>query len=78
MENNKFAKYQYDNDLREGFVPIQSNVMIKTILISLLYYIVSNVFVYNFLKTKLPRSVDTNLIQALIFALFFYLITVNI
>lgn len=66
------------NDFKEGFVPVQTNLLIKTILFSLLFYIIANNIVFNYLKIKLPRNLDINVIQACIFALFYYLISINL
>jgi hypothetical protein len=78
METSKKYKEQISSDIKEGFVPVQTNILIKTILFSLLFYIVSNTLVFNYLKINLPRSVDINLLQTIIFALIYYLISINL
>lgn len=76
MENsNKLELYK---DYKEGFVSIEPNVFIKTILFGLIFYIIANIFTYNYLKSKLGRSIEPNVIQALIFALLFYFININL
>lgn len=78
METTQRYNKQISQDIKEGFVPVQTNILIKTILFSLLFYIIANTLVFNYLKVKLPRNVDINLIQTLIFGLMFYLITINL
>jgi hypothetical protein len=78
METTKKYKEQYKQDIKEGFVPVQTNILIKTILFTLLFYIISNSLVFNYLKITLPRNIDINLIQSLLFGLLFYFITINL
>lgn len=78
METSQRYKEQYTADIKEGFVPVQTNVLIKTILFALLFYIISNSLVFNYLKVQLPRNIDINLIQTLIFGLMFYFISINL
>lgn len=75
MEN---INYNLNQDIREGFVTIQSNVFIKSILFTLIFYIVANIFFYNYLKIKLGMSIDPNIIQSLLFGFLFYIINVNL
>jgi hypothetical protein len=78
METTQKYKELLITDIKEGFVPVQTNILIKTILFALLFYIISNTLVFNYLKIKLPRNIDINLIQTLIFALIYYLISINL
>ena len=78
METSQRYKEQYANDIKEGFVPVQTNILIKTVLFALLFYIISNTLIFNYLKVKLPRNIDINLIQTLIFGLMFYFISINL
>jgi|SaaInlStandDraft_5_1057022.scaffolds.fasta_scaffold533379_1 hypothetical protein len=78
METTNQYNKLLNSDIKEGFVPIQTNILIKTILFSLVFYIISNTLIFNYLKLKLPRNIDINLIQTLIFALLFYIINVNL
>lgn len=78
METTYKYKEQFAGDLKEGFVPVQTNVLIKTILFALLFYIIANTLVFNYLKVQLPRSIDITLVQTVIFALLFYVISINL
>lgn len=79
MEQSQTYIQQYNTDLNEGFiVPVQSNVIVKTLLYGLLFYIIANSFVNDYLKSKLPRSIEPTIIQAIIFGLLYYIISVNI
>ena len=67
---------------KEGFLSanyfLQTNIIVKTILFSLLYYIVSNTLSFNYLKVKLPTYFDTNVIQTILFGILYYLISINL
>lgn len=78
MEASQYYNKQRNLDIKEGFVPVQTNIMIKTLLFSLLFYILSNTLIFNYLKVKLPRNIDINFIQTLLFGLVFYLISINL
>lgn len=67
---------------KEGFLSanyfLQTNIIVKTILFALLYYIISNTLSFNYLKTKLPRFIETNVFQTILFGLMYYLISINL
>ena len=67
------------NNNIEGFDNrITNNDLIKALLFTLLFYILSNTVLYKYLKSKLPTYVNISLIQSVLFGLIYLLITVNL
>lgn len=64
----------------EGFQNkwISYDVLLKTILFTLVFYLVSSDLISIVLSRYLPKMVDKILIQALIFGLLYYLISIQI
>lgn len=62
----------------ENYIIKTTHLNLKIIIFSMVFYIISNNFVTNFLKVKLPRTIDVNIVQTLLFALCFYLISEKI
>lgn len=62
----------------EGFSYLNEDIVLRTILFSMLYYIISSKVVYHLLSTNIRNLVDISLLQTLLFALFFYLISLHL
>lgn len=62
----------------EGFSYLNEDIVLRTILFSMLYYIVSSKVVYHLLSTNIRNLVDIPLLQTLLFALLFYLISLHL
>ena len=80
--------YDYQNEVigvnqvntQEGFEPVtgdlfNSNILLKTILFSMLFYIVNSPVTGHILARNLRNIIDINLLQTLIFATGFYVMT---
>jgi len=80
--------YDYQNEVigakqvnaHEGFEPVtgdlfNSNILLKTILFSMLFYIVNSPVTGHILARNLRNIIDINLLQTLIFATGFYVMT---
>ena len=80
--------YDYQNEVigannvntAEGFEPVtgelfNSNIILKTILFSMLFYIINSPVVSHLLARNMRNIIDINLLQTLLFALGFYLMT---
>lgn len=65
-------------DLTEGFSIYNKDVGLKTLLFSMLFYVVISKYFSNLVKNNIPASFELEFIQALIFGLFFYLININL
>jgi hypothetical protein len=72
-----FSNGLYVNDL-EGFSYINEDVILRTILFSMLYYIISSKVVYHILSKSIRNLIDIQLLQTFIFAIFFYLISIHL
>ena len=76
------SKEHFQNGLyvneNEGFSYVNEDIILRTILFSMLYYIISSKVVYHLLSTNIRNLVDIPLLQTLIFALFFYLISLHL
>ena len=72
-----FQNGMYMNDV-EGFSYLNEDIILRTILFSMLYYIVSSKVVYHLLSTNIRNLVDIPLLQTVIFAIFFYLISLHL
>lgn len=62
----------------EGFSYLNEDIVLRTILFSMLYYIISSKVVNHLLSTNIRNLVDISLLQTLLFALFFYLISLHL
>jgi hypothetical protein len=63
----------------EGFDSrITNNDLIKTLLFTLLFYILSNTLLYKYLKSKLPDYINVSIIQSLLFGCLYLFIIVNL
>jgi hypothetical protein len=70
-----------DNNINniEGFDSrITNNDLIKTLLFTLLFYILSNTLLYKYLKSKLPDYINVSIIQSLLFGCLYLFIIVNL
>lgn len=70
-----------DNNINniEGFDGrITNNDLIKTLLFTLLFYILSNTILYKYLKSKLPDYINVSIIQSLLFGCLYLFIIVNL
>lgn len=72
-----FQNGLYVNE-NEGFSYLNEDIVLRTILFSMLYYIISSKVVYHLLSTNIRNLVDIPLLQTLLFALFFYLISLHL
>lgn len=62
----------------EGFSYLNEDIVLRTILFSMLYYIISSKVVYHLLSTNIRNLIDISLLQTFLFALFFYLISLHL
>ena len=67
-----------NDNLNNEYSITTTHLNLKIIIFSMIFYIISNSFVTNFLKIKLPRTIDVNIIQTMLFGLCFYLISEKI
>lgn len=65
-------------DSKEGFSYLNEDIILRTILFSMLYYIVSSKVIYHLLQTNIRNLVDIPLLQTFLFAIFFYLISIHL
>jgi hypothetical protein len=73
MENIK----EYENEL-EGFSIINKELALKTILFTMLFYIVNTPLIINLFSKYVPHSIELLLVQSIIFGLFYYIISLNL
>lgn len=65
-------------DLQEGFSIYNKDIGLKTLLFSMLFYVIISKYLTNLIKKNIPASFELEFIQALIFGIFFYLININL
>ena len=66
------------NNTTEGFSVsyINSEIILKTILFTIIFYILTNnMFIYG-LKTTFGKNIDINIIQTIIFCLVYYILNI--
>ena len=64
--------------LQEGFSIYNKDIGLKTLLFSMLFYVIISKYLTNLIKKNIPASFELEFIQALIFGIFFYLININL
>ena len=65
-------------DLQEGFSIYNKDIGLKTLLFSMLFYVIISKYLTNLIKKNIPASFELEFIQALIFGTFFYIININL
>lgn len=65
-------------DLEEGFINYNKDLMLKALLFSMVVYIVISPYISLHIKKLIPTTFEVELIQAIIFGLTFYLISINL
>lgn len=65
-------------DLQEGFSIYNKDIGLKTLLFSMLFYVIISKYLTNLIKQNIPASFELEFIQALLFGIFFYIININL
>jgi hypothetical protein len=85
MNNNKV--YDYQNEvlgtehlIEEGFQNsfINYDVALKTMLFTIIFYILTNPMIIYYLKQIFGKNLDINIIQTLLFCILFYILSNNL
>jgi len=84
MNNN--TVYDYQNEVLENEELIETfnnnnlnyDILLKTLLFTIIFYILTNNMIIFYLKTIFSKNIDVNIIQTLIFSLLFYLLMSNL
>lgn len=69
---------EQNNDDEYNFMNIHRDIGLKTIIIAMLFYIVSSPIIIYKLSKLLPPTIDILLIQTLLFAILYYIIQINL
>jgi len=73
------SKLNYKNEIEEGFSYVVKDVALKSILFGMVFYIINSDLINKLLKcVDGIRFIEKNFIQALIFTLVYYLISINL
>lgn len=73
------AKLNYKEELQEGFSYVVKDIALKAILFGMVFYIINSDLMNKLLKCLDGiRFLEKNLIQSIIFASVFYLISINL
>jgi hypothetical protein len=84
---NNAQVYDYQNEIigndtliEEGFENglINYDIALKTLLMSIVFYILTNNMVIYYLKQVFGKNLEVNIIQTLLFAILFYSLMSNI
>jgi hypothetical protein len=84
---NNAQVYDYQNEvlgtdelIEEGFENgfINYDTALKTLLMAIIFYILTNNMIIYYLKQIFGKNLDVNIIQTLIFAIIFYTLMSNI
>lgn len=69
----------YKKDIEEGFSYVVKDVALKALLFSMVFYIINSSLVNKFLSfTDKYSFIERNFIQAILFGLVFYFISINL
>jgi len=69
----------YQNEIQEGFSYVVKDVALKAILFGMVFYIINSDLMNKLLKCLDGiRFIEKNFIQSIIFALVYYLISINL
>lgn len=78
LEHEQEIKENFENN-QSIFTNFNKEVALKTVLFSMLFYIINNPLVYKYLsKYHFILSTDINLFATLIFGVLYYIISYNI
>ncbi len=69
---NNFKDVDQDNE--EGFSTINKDIALRGLLFAMVFYIVSSPVIVQAIESRVPRTIETTLIQAILFGVTFYLI----
>lgn len=84
---NNVQVYDYQNEIlgndelfEEGFENglINYDIALKTLLMGIIFYILTNNMVIYYLKQIFGKNLDINIIQTILFALIYYILMSNI
>jgi hypothetical protein len=64
--------------IEEGFSIYNKDIGLKTLLFSMLFYIIISKYVITIIKKNIPASFEVEFIQAIVFGIAFYIININL
>lgn len=65
-------------DYEEGFINYNKDLMLKALLFSMVFYILVSPYLSLTIKKAIPTTFEVELIQAILFGLLYYLISMNL
>ena len=79
-QNEILGQENLNNIINEPFSVsyLNSEVILKTILFSIIFYILTNNMFLYILKTIFGKNIDINIIQTIIFCLVYYILNISL
>jgi hypothetical protein len=67
-----------DNYYDDNFLSYNKDLALKALLFSMVFYILVSQFIIQYIKNIIPKTFELEFIQAILFGIIFYLISIHL